>query len=164
MAGTPVNHKEYSQMTRDERNTLALALLEQFTPLVQKYTTAYGLNFEEARQDASISIIEVLDAGIERIDNLPAYIMLRLKSRLINKFVYIKRHQATSLDAVLTPDDQEGPTLADLLPSPYQVDPAIILLARERIQEALLYATSLHHGTARLARELGASALASMEV
>lgn len=150
-------------MNTTQRNSLALSLLERVTPLVLKYAKAYDLDLEDAKQDASIDILNVLDAGIERIENLPVYIALRVKSRIINKFNYTKRRQMQSLDAPIT--DDGNISLADLLPSPYRADPAAILLAQERLQELQTHlARPANYQTRRKLSELHATALASMEV
>jgi len=79
--------------TGSERDALILSLLEAVSPTVCYYAELAHLEYEELSQDATIHIIDVLDAGVERIRNLPAYVRVRVKSRIIDKIRYLACHR-----------------------------------------------------------------------
>ncbi len=147
----------------DERDTLVLSLLEAVSPIIRYYAELAHLEYEELSQDATIHIIGVLDAGVERIHNLPAYVRLRVKSRIIDKIRSLARHRTISSDA---PVGDEEASLADLLPSPYCTEPLDVLLAQECLQEieARVTAPAKNHQRARMIRERWDTALASVEI
>ncbi len=145
-----------------ERNHLVLSLLEDVTPLIRKYTAIYGLDFEEMYQDASIIIMRLLDVSIDAIYDLRGYVAQRVKSRMIDKLRYTQRRCMVSLDAPLSEGKDAG-TLADLLPSPYQVEPLTILLAQERLQElSSIFGLPMRGNRRRVIWEQWESAVASL--
>jgi hypothetical protein len=154
-----------ASMTREERNRLVLSLLDGATPLIRKYAAAYRLDFEETYQDMSIVIMRLLDAGIDGIHNLPAYVTLRVKSRMINKLDYTERRRGrtVSLDAPMS-QDEDSFTLADLLPSSTTaIQPEAALIAQEDIEEALLWVPDFQaSNTRRSLQWLGETAAASL--
>ncbi len=120
------------------RDDIVLSLLQIVNPLLHLYAKRYDFDYEELRQDACIHILEVLAYG-DRIQNLEGYVWMRVRSRIINKMVYRQRRRdtnftLTSLEAPLF-GDQDITNLADMIPSPYYVEPLSVLLAKERIEE-----------------------------
>jgi hypothetical protein len=148
-------------MTTAERNTLVLSLLEHVTPLIRKYATVYRLDFEETRQDASIAIMCLLDAGIDGIYDLPGYVAMRVKSRMIDKLRYVQRRQCISLDAPIS-QEEGAVSLADLLPCPYKVEPLTVLVAQERLQELSSHLAQHNPSRRRAIRERWETAAASL--
>ena len=146
-----------------ERDELILSLLDYVTPLLRQYTAKYRrvVSFEDLYQDASIHIMRLIDAGTPA-QELQRYAYNRVRSRIIDKLKYLRRRQAQSLDAPMFEQGEVGPTLADLLPGLYSHDPLSILLAKARIQALLSHISTLPDARAALARELGATALASL--
>jgi DNA-directed RNA polymerase specialized sigma24 family protein len=147
-------------MTIVEREALLLDLLAHVTPTIRRYAATTSLDFEDMRQDAVIHILSVLDAGIEQIPNLQAYISLRVRSRIIDKIRYTCRRAAVSLEAEISDQDI---TLADLIPDPHGKDPLTILIIKERIDELVPLADQARGNRGRIIRELQASVQASLE-
>jgi hypothetical protein len=155
-----------ASLTREERNRLVLSLLDGVTPIIRRYAAAYRLDFEETYQDMSIVIMRLLDAGIDGIHNLPAYVTLRVKSRIINKLRdtdHVRRRESISLDAPVS-QDEDSFTLADLLPSSFaSMQPEEALIAKEDIEEAFLWLPDFQSpNTRRALRLLGETAAASL--
>jgi DNA-directed RNA polymerase sigma subunit (sigma70/sigma32) len=166
----PAEQKEQQQeaqparMTREERNRLVIELLERLTPLIRKCATAYSLDFEDMYQEASIAIMCLLDAGIDGIYDLPAYVAMRVKSRMIDKLRYVqcRRGRTISLDAPVS-QDADSFSLADLLPCPYSMQPDAAVIAQEDIEEAFLWVPDFQSSnTRRSLRWLGETAAASL--
>jgi DNA-directed RNA polymerase specialized sigma24 family protein len=153
-------------MTTTERNELLVSLLEQQTPFIKKCSTAYGLDFEEAHQEAAVLLLHLLERDLpNKPGERAAYIRSSIKYRLIDKVRYAQRHPALSLDMPIYADqDGNKATLADLLPSPYRVEPLAVILAKERIEAALnhLAIVRLPNAKAGAARRLAETALASL--
>jgi hypothetical protein len=152
-------------MTRDERNVLVLALLEYVTPILRKSASVYNLDYEDLRQDASLTIISMLDRNeIDfSLSTAHQYVRFRVRSRIVDRLRYVSRRVTCSLDALVS--EQEGAaTLADLLPSPYCVEPLTILVAQERIQELSPMLIQRNPSRARAIRERWDTALALCEV
>ncbi len=154
-------------MTTEERNMLALQMLEHVTPLLRIYAASSPLEFDDLRQDAAITIMRILDTQPEKllaVDSKPySYIAVAVKHRILDKIKYTRRRRMDSIDAHL--NDDSDTTLADLLPSPYYAEPLTILLAQERIEDVLQHLPRrLPPSTTRAVRELHATAIASMEV
>lgn len=149
-------------MTKAERDSLVLSLLDHVTPLLRRYAANYRqlLNYDDLYQDASIHILRLIDADTPP-QELQRYAYNRVRSRTIDKIKYLTRRLSQSLDAPIS--DQEGTaTIGDLLPSPYRVEPLTVLLAQEHLQALLPRIATLPRGRVALAQELGATALASL--
>ncbi|MBV9688518.1 MAG: hypothetical protein JO202_02290 [Ktedonobacteraceae bacterium] len=144
-------------MTR-EQEQLVLALLEQVTPLLHRYAVSATLDYDDLYQDASILIMDII--ARRGVHALPSYVWVSVRNRILTKVKYHRIRQAVSLDAPITAD-QGNLTLADVLPSPYRVDPLTLVLGRERIEE-LLRRPRRKFCQARVVRELGETALASL--
>jgi DNA-directed RNA polymerase specialized sigma24 family protein len=148
-------------MTSSERDQLVLSLLDYVTPLLRRYAANYCqlLNYDDLYQDASIHIMRLIDAGTPP-EELQRYAYNRVRSRTIDRIKYLTRRLAQSLDAPI--DDQGSATFADMLPSPYRVEPLTVILAQEHIASLLPYISTLPRGRVALAQELGVTALASL--
>jgi DNA-directed RNA polymerase specialized sigma24 family protein len=129
-------------MTTIEREQLVLSLLKQVEPTIRKCTSNWHLDYDDAYQEASIHIMNSLDkeVSLTNVRNLAAVISYRVRLRMIQLSRYTQRREAESLDAPL--QAESGITLADLLPSPYSIDPATVVLTRERLQAL---ETSIRH-------------------
>jgi len=151
-----------SQPPSEERNALVLSLLEHVTPLLRRYAANYRvLSFDDLYQDASIHIMGLIDAGTPKPD-LERFSFNRVRSRIINTINYAMRRQAASLDAPLC-EGESAVTLADLLPSPYEVEPLAILVAQEHLQELRpILAQRMHPSRRRAIRERWETAAASL--
>ena len=125
--------KEDITMTTTEREQLVLSLLTEVTPLIHKFAVAWHLEYDDLYQDAAIQIMSLIDQGIEHVANIHAYAKLRIHSRIIDKLRYVMYREACSLDAPVAPDSEA--TFADLLPSPYYIDPVFVLLSKERVEQ-----------------------------
>ena len=149
-------------MTKAERETLVLSLLDYVTPLLRRYAVNYHqlLSFDDLYQDASIHIMRLIDAGTPP-EELQRYTYNRVRSRIIDRVKYLTRRLSQSLDAP-THDQEGSATFGDMLPSPYRVEPLTVLLAQEDIQALLPRIATLPRGRVALAQELGATALASL--
>lgn len=116
-----------------------LMLLEHCTPLIRRMAHENGLDFEDLYQDCSVTVMKVLAAPVALCDDddrLRAYAWVAVRNCIITKIKWVHAHLAASLDAAFTlPDDAEGRTLLDLLPSPYAIDPVAWLISKERLEE-----------------------------
>ncbi|HLG76491.1 MAG TPA: sigma factor [Ktedonobacteraceae bacterium] len=152
-------------LTGPERDELVLSLLDYVTPLLRQYAAKYRrfVTFDDLYQDACIHILRLIDAGIPA-HKLRHYSYNRVRSRIIDRLKYLQRRSHQSLDASVSSLDQgNDESFGDVLPSPYYAEPPVILLARERIADLLSHISSVPHARVALARELGATALASLQ-
>jgi DNA-directed RNA polymerase specialized sigma24 family protein len=151
--------------TGPERDELVLSLLDDVTPLLRQYAAKYRrfVSFDDLYQDACIHILRLIDAGVPA-QKLRHYSYNRVRSRMIDKLKYLRRRAHQSLDTPISGQDQEGATLSDLLPSPYRVEPPALLLAQERITDLLRNIDCVPYARVALAQELGATALASLQL
>ena len=149
-------------ITQQERDALALRLLGQVTPMLQQYARSAKLNFDDLYQDACEKILTILDERWGCVGHLQPYVMKSIKNLVLDTIVYTKRHRTVSLDEPLIED--ASLTLADLLPSPYCVEPLTIVLARERLEDLRSSVSDgpMHHKTRRLAVDLHDTALAAV--
>ena len=147
-------------MTTNERESFVLAHLERVTPMLHSYAASAKLDFEDLRQDATLVILHVLERA-DAIRDLTPYVVRSVRNACINKVLYTNRRRMVSLDAPLF-DETDGATLADMLPSPYQVEPLTLLLTQERLlelQARMVQSTNYQH--VRVVREWHDTALAS---
>ena len=91
-------------ITLQERNALALSLLEQMTPILQAYAHSAKLEYDDLYQNAALKILTILDARFEQITYIHAYIAASIRNQLLNTARYCKRREAVSLDAPLIED------------------------------------------------------------
>ena len=134
-----------------ERDALVLSLLEYVTPLLRRYAAQYRrlLNYDDMYQDASVAILRLIDAGTPESE-LKRFSYVRVRSRIIDKMKYQARRQAASLDAPLT--NGTPATLADFIPSEYSIDPARVLVIKERLEEVYAILWRLPPGVGRVKR------------
>jgi len=145
-------------MTTNERESFVLAHLEYVAPMLHKYASSAKLEFEDLCQDATLVILHVLERA-DSIRDLTPYVIRSVRNACLNKIEYSNRRRSISLDKPLFDD---GTTLADLLPSPYQVEPLTLLLAQERLLELQArMAQPKNSQRARVVREWHDTALAS---
>lgn len=152
-------------LTDPERDELVLSLLDYVTPLLRRYAATYHrfVSFDDLYQDACIHIMKLVDAGVPA-QELRRYSYNRVRSRVIDKLKYLRRRAHQSLDAPISGQDQgSGATFGDLIPSPYIAEPPVILLSQERIADLLGHIANVPHARIAVARELGATALASLQ-
>lgn len=117
-------------MTRTERDARILQLLEEVSPMLHNLARWVGSDFDDLYQEASIAILTL----VERIPDAPvSFAVQKVRFDTIGRLQYWRRRQHASLDAPL--DSETGVTLADLLPDPHRVDPLVMVLAQERLQE-----------------------------
>jgi DNA-directed RNA polymerase specialized sigma24 family protein len=147
-------------MTINERESFVLSHLERVTPMLHNYASSAKLDFEDLRQDATLVILHVLERA-DAIRDLTPYITTSVRNACINKIHYTNRRRTISLDEPLF-DESDGATLADMLPSPYVVEPLTLLLTQERLLELRARMTQpKHFQHARVVREWHDTALAS---
>lgn len=147
-------------MTTNERERFVLSHLERVTPMLHSYAATAKLDFEDLRQDATLVILHVLERA-DAIRDLTPYIVTSVRNACINKVHYTNRRRMISLDEPLF-QDADGATLADMLPSPYQVEPLTLLLAQERLVELQAqFSQPKNFQHARVMREWHDTALAS---
>lgn len=128
-------------MTHEE---LILALLGEVTPMLRNYSRSTGLEFDDLYQEASVTILKILffqshssSCPNQQVPflhgaDLVRYITASVKKTVLMLMRRAKIRQTLSLDIPLS-DDPNSCTLADILPSPYDVNPEDILLAKERL-------------------------------
>lgn len=150
-------------MSQKERDALILSLLAYVSPLLRMYAGKYRklLNYEDLYQDAAVHITRLVNANVPTHE-LQRYSWNRVHSRIIDRIKYLTRRLCQSLDESVY--EVDGVTSDDLLPSPYHVEPLTVLLAKESITALFPRIASLPRGRVALAQELGATALASLEV
>ncbi len=107
----------------------------------------------------------MLDSNEVDFSRNTAYLFVRYRiySRILNTFQYVLRRRSASLDAPIS-DDEDSTTLADLLPSSYEVEPLAVLVAQERIQELAPMLAQPNPSRRRAIRERFDTALALCEV
>lgn len=144
-------------MTTNEQ--LTLDLLEHVSPMLWNVARSTGMEFDDLYQDASLVILRVLDRyQQENHANLTRLAMRCVRNYTLDLIDYRRYRRHASLDELI------GTTsLADLLPDPYNIDPLLVLLIKERLQELapLVARASGSHG--RKVREVQATAQASIE-
>jgi DNA-directed RNA polymerase specialized sigma24 family protein len=148
-------------MTTNERESCVLSHLECVTPMLHSYAATAKLDFEDLRQDATLVILHVLERA-DSIRDLKPYIKASVRNACINKIHYTNQRRMISLDEPLF-DETDGATLADMLPSPYVVEPLTLLLTQERLLELRSQFTMqpMNFQHARVVREWHDTALAS---
>lgn len=145
-------------MTPVEREQHVLMLLNQVTPLIRHCAHSWHLDFEELYQDAAIHIMQLVDTK-QNSEKLLTLVRLRVRSRIINTLRYKLRHSSLSLDAPVYSDSDL--TIADLIPSPYSIDPQFVLVAKELLEELAPSVTSLSGNHGRAVRDRFATVLAA---
>lgn len=146
-------------LSREERNTLALSLLEHVVPLLRQSARDGKFDYDELYQDAFLKIVRILDERLGQVGSLPAYVAASVRNMIVDQVRYCKIRRAVSLDEPLL--DDVSFTLADVLPSGYSVEPVTVVLIQEHLQELQpMLSEPMHPGTRRMLREMYATALA----
>jgi DNA-directed RNA polymerase specialized sigma24 family protein len=154
-------HHSITSLPQMERDQLTLSLLEQMTPYLRRAARSGKLDFDDLYQDASIKIMRILDHYRDQVRYLQAYVLMSMHNLVLDTVKRVNKRCAISLDEPLSMD--VSLTLADLLPGPYSVEPVVIVLAQERLEELeSSVVAAKHHGTRRMLREMHATALAGI--
>jgi DNA-directed RNA polymerase specialized sigma subunit len=148
-------------MTRDQAT---LSLLKLVAPMLQNYAQSTGCDFDDLYQNASITILKILDTGKLQVRDLERYVITSVKHMVLMELRSRKIRQALSLDAPLN-DESDAITLADLLPDPHSQDPATVYLAKEHLEELRVFTQQpMHHQRSRAIREWQETVAASLEM
>jgi DNA-directed RNA polymerase specialized sigma24 family protein len=156
-------HHSITSLPQSDRQALTLSLLTHVTPYLQQSARARKLDFEDLYQDASLKILHILDQYRDQVHHLQAYVMVSIRNLVREKVKAAKRLRTVSLDEPLLSD--VSLTLADLLPDPYSVEPVVVVLAQERLEELQSrVAAAKHYKTRRMLGEMHATALAGVSL